>query len=151
MEVLYLNQINLFLFVLKMFFLQIEEMKLKNDFLNLNKTFFSELTWSDKKKSSGSNKIIFLCFKFFFWIIIFSLLNDPLNNNFANLENKIIYFRLRPNFCECTTLVYLVRKVTFYSRSYITYRFLLYRYCFGCILMVIMKLKKIPQIRSVQP
>ena len=31
---------NKFIFVVKVFLLQIEEMKLKYDFLNLNKTFF---------------------------------------------------------------------------------------------------------------
>ena len=31
---------NKFIFVLKLFLLRIKEMKLKNDFLNLNKTFF---------------------------------------------------------------------------------------------------------------
>ena len=35
-----LKKSNKFIFVLKMFLLRIEKMKLKNDFLNLNKTFF---------------------------------------------------------------------------------------------------------------
>ena len=44
------------------------------------------------------NKIIFLCFNFFSWKIIFPFLNDPFNNNIAIHESKIIYFCLRPNF-----------------------------------------------------
>ena len=36
--------------------------------------------------------------------MIFSLLNDSFNNNIAVLGSKIMYFCLRPNLCECTTL-----------------------------------------------
>ena len=48
--------------------------------------------------------ITFLCFKWFLQKIIFSLINDPFNNNIAILERKIIYFCLSPNFCDRTTL-----------------------------------------------
>ena len=43
-------------------------------------------------------------FQIFFLEKVFPLLIDLLNNNIAILENKIIYFCLRPNFRECTTL-----------------------------------------------
>ena len=45
-----------------------------------------------------------MCFKFFLWEIIFSLSNEPYNNNISILESKITYFCLRSNFCEGTTL-----------------------------------------------
>ena len=38
------------------------------------------------------------------FITILPLLNDPFNNNISILESKIIYFCLRPYFCECTSL-----------------------------------------------
>ena len=47
---------------------------------------------------------LFICFKFFPWKIVYPLLNDLFDNNIAILESKIIYFCVRPNFYECTTL-----------------------------------------------
>ena len=67
----------------------------------LNRIIFKDLARRDKKKISGknricyNNKIIFMCFKFFSWKIIFPLLNNSFNNNIAILESKIIYFCLR--------------------------------------------------------
>ena len=43
-------------------------------------------------------------FKFFSLKIIFSLSNQPINNNISILESKIIYFCLRSNFRDRTTL-----------------------------------------------
>ena len=45
--------------------------------------------------------IIFLRFKFFSWKIIFSLSNDPFNNNIVILDSKIMYFYLMSNFRGC--------------------------------------------------
>ena len=55
-------------------------------------------------RSLVDNKIIFLCFKFFSWKIIFSLSNQSSNNNIAILKSKIIYFCLSSNFRGWTTL-----------------------------------------------
>ena len=68
---------------------------------------FENLARSDKKKVRAKIKfideIIFLCFKFFSWKLIFSLSNYFFNNNNAILEIKIIYLCLRAVFRECFT------------------------------------------------
>ena len=47
---------NKFIFVLKVFLLRIEGMKLKNDFLNLNKTFF----WGPLSSSLSKDQLILI-------------------------------------------------------------------------------------------
>ena len=63
------------------------------------------------------NKTIFLCFKFFSSKIIFPLLNGPFNNNIAFFERKMIYFCLRSNFREFTTLIDKITKHYFLDMS----------------------------------
>ena len=45
--------------------------------------------------------------------MIFSLSNQPFNNNIAILESKIIYFCLRSNFCDRTTLMSLIQHINY--------------------------------------
>ena len=74
-----------------------------------NRNIFKNLLESNMEKNHLKIKFVkyitFLWFKWFLQKIIFSLLNDPFNNNIAILESKIIYFCLRPNFRGRTTLI----------------------------------------------
>ena len=62
------------------------------------------------------NKIIILCLKIFFFHIIFPLFNDPFNNDIAFLESKVIYFFLRLDFRECSTLINCIDSLRIISR-----------------------------------
>ena len=69
------------------------------------KICFEAIRKKVRAKIQFISKIVFLCFKFFSCKIIFSLLNNPFNNIIVIPEIKTIYFCLRPNFRECTTLI----------------------------------------------
>ena len=75
---------------------------------SISKIWLEAIRNKVRAKIKFINKIIFLCFKFFSWI--FSLFKDPFNDKIAIFGSKIIYFCLRPNFRECSTLTQFLLK-----------------------------------------